>query len=354
MHTQIKELDFTGQNIYAGIDAHKNSWKVSIYSEEIYHKTFNQPPKPEVLYSYLSKHFPNGTYYSVYEAGFCGFWIHDRLQSLGINNIVVNPADVPTRHKEKNNKTDKVDSRKIARSLQNNELEPIYVPSRQSLEDRSLIRFRYNITTDLTRCKNRIKSILNFYGIEIPCELDKRSQKYFSWLDNVELHHESGTDTLKLLLQEYLNLRKIQLDTTTKIRHLSKTDKYSKNIKWLTSIPGIGVVTAMIILTEIDSISRFSNLDKLCSFIGLVPIVHSSGDKEIIGGITKRGNTHLKKCLVESAWMAIRSDIALMMNFKDYCKRMEPNKAIIKITRKLVNRIRFVLKNETEYRKAII
>ena len=92
----------------------------------------------------------------------------------------------------------------------------------------------------------------------------------------------------------------------------------------------------------------------MSAFSGICTIVHSSGDKEIIGGITRRGNTHLKKCLVESAWMAIRSDIALMMNFKDYCKRMEPNKAIIKITRKLVNRIRFVLKNETEYRKDII
>jgi transposase len=350
----MRTLDFTNEPIYIGVDVHKKSWNVSIMLNGITHKTFTQPPKPDILSNYLNKNFPGGNYICAYEAGFCGFWIQHDLEKKGVKCIVINPADVPTKHKEKNNKTDKVDSRKIARSLQNNELEPIYVPSRQSLEDRSLIRFRYNITTDLTRCKNRIKSILNFYGIEIPRELDKRSQKYFSWLDNVELHHESGTDTLKLLLQEYLNLRKIQLDTTTKIRHLSKIDKYSKNIKWLTSIPGIGIITAMIILTEIDSISRFSNLDKLCSFIGLVPIVHSSGDKEIIGGITRRGNTHLKKCLVESAWMAIRSDIALMMNFKDYCKRMEPNKAIIKITRKLVNRIRFVLKNKTEYKKKIL
>jgi len=62
MHTQIKDLDFTGQNIYAGIDTHKKSWKVSIYTDVIYHKTFNQPPKPEVLFHYLTKHFPNGTF----------------------------------------------------------------------------------------------------------------------------------------------------------------------------------------------------------------------------------------------------------------------------------------------------
>lgn len=346
----MRTLDFTNEPIYVGIDVHKKSWNVSIMLNGITHKTFSQPPKPDILNNYLHKNFPGGDYFCAYEAGFCGFWIQHDLEKKGVKCIIINPADVPTKHKEKNNKTDKVDSRKIARSLQNNELEPIYVPSRQSLEDRSLVRFRYNITTDLTRCKNRIKSVLNFYGIEIPPELDRRSQRYYDWLDQVELNHESGTATLKLLLQEYLNLRKIQLDTTTKIRHLSKTDKYSKNVKLLTSIPGIGIVTAMIILTEIDSIIRFNSLDKLCSFIGLVPKVHSSGDKESIGGITNRGNKNLKKCLVESAWMALRSDTALMMNYKEYCKRMEPNKAIIKITRKLVNRIRFVLKNQTEYK----
>ena len=93
MQTKVKELDFTGQNLYAGIDVHKKSWQVSLFSEALFHKTFNQPPKPEVLHGYLTKHFPNGSYYSVYEAGFCGFWIHEQLQSLGINNIVVNPAE---------------------------------------------------------------------------------------------------------------------------------------------------------------------------------------------------------------------------------------------------------------------
>lgn len=350
----MRTLDFTDEPIYVGIDVHKKSWSVSIMLNGITHKTFSQPPKPDILNNYLRKHFPGGDYICAYEAGFCGFWIQQDLEKKGVKCIIINPADVPTKHKEKNNKTDKVDSKKIARSLQNNELESIYVPSRQSLEDRSLIRFRYSITADLTRCKNRIKSVLNFYGIEIPSEFDNRSQRYYSWLEHVELSHKSGTDTLNLLLQEYLNLRKIQLDTTKKIRYLSKTEKYSHNVKLLTSIPGIGIITAMIILTEIDSIDRFSNLDRLCSFIGLVPKVHSSGEKEMISGITRRGNTYLKKCLVESAWMAIRLDTALLMNYKEYCKRMEPNKAIIKITRKLVNRIRFVLKNQTEYCKNII
>ena len=99
----------------------------------------------------------------MYEAGFCGFWIHERLTALGIDNIVVNPADVPT-------KTDTVDSGKLARSLRANELKGIYTPDSVSLEMRSLIRLKNSITKDTTRQKNRIKSQLRCLGIGIPQE----------------------------------------------------------------------------------------------------------------------------------------------------------------------------------------
>ena len=100
MLQQRNELDFNGQNIYVGIDVHLKSWTVTILTETQPHKTFSQPPKPEVLAGYLEKHFPNGSYHSAYEAGFSGFWAHYRLMSLGIKNIVINPADVPTTQKE--------------------------------------------------------------------------------------------------------------------------------------------------------------------------------------------------------------------------------------------------------------
>lgn len=101
MQTQSTALDFKGQNIFVGFDVHLKSWKVTIMSEEIVHKTFVQPPNPELLHQYLQKNFPGASYYSAYEAGFCGYWIHNRLSDLGIHSIVVNPADVPTTNKEK-------------------------------------------------------------------------------------------------------------------------------------------------------------------------------------------------------------------------------------------------------------
>jgi transposase len=112
---QINELDFKGQNIYVGIDVHLKSWSVTVLSEHSVQKRFSQNPDAESFHRYLTGNYPGAHYHSVYEAGFCGFWIHRRLVELGINNIVVNPADVPTMGKEKLQKTDTVDCGKLAR-----------------------------------------------------------------------------------------------------------------------------------------------------------------------------------------------------------------------------------------------
>ena len=87
MQTQNYKLNFAGQNIYVGFDAHKKDWKVTILHEKIVCKTFAQPPDPDILVSYFQKNYPGANYYSAYEARYCGFWIHKRLTALGVNNI---------------------------------------------------------------------------------------------------------------------------------------------------------------------------------------------------------------------------------------------------------------------------
>ena len=353
MQTQIRNLDFTGQNIYAGIDVHKKSWKVSVYSEELYHKTFNQPPKPEVLHHYLEKHFPKGTYYSVYEAGFCGFWIHDQLQSLGVNNIVVNAADVPTTDKEKKRKTDKVDSSKLARHLRNGDLDPIYTHKRNVLEDRQLLRTRSMLVKELTRYKNRVKSDLHFFGIEIPEELNKNrsywSKRFLKWLSSLEFQQSTGTDSFKVLIDQAITLRQHLLEVNKKVRALSKSKYYQKRVALLISIPGISLTTAMVILTEIDDIHRFANREKLRSYVGLTPTSHASGDKDIHGEMINRGNKFLKSVVMESAWVAARVDPVLHLKYIGYCKRMKKNKAIVRIACTLLDIVNYVLRNEKPY-----
>ncbi len=358
MQTQVKELDFTGQNIFAGIDVHKKNWQVSVFSERLFHKTFNQPPKPEILHGYLTKHFPNGTYYSVYEAGFSGFWIHEKLQSLGINNIVVNPADVPTTNKEKKRKTDKVDSNKLARQLRNRDLEAIYTHNRKVLEDRNLLRMRRTLVKDLTRNKNRVKADLYFFGIEIPEQFTKNpsywSKRFIGWLEEHKEHQQwTGAASFRILIDQVKSLRSQLLEVNKKVRALSKEDYYQKRVDLLGSIYGVGIVSSMTILTEIDDIHRFANLEKLRSYVGLTPTSHSSGDKDFHGEMINRGNKFLKSVIFESAWIAARQDPVLHMNYINYCKRMKPNKAIVRIACKLLDRVRYVLKNEVPYKNGI-
>ena len=354
MQAQIKKLDFTGQNIFAGLDVHLKQWTVTIRTETISHKTFSQPPKPEVLYNYLTKNFPGGTYYSAYEAGFCGFWIHNKLKSYGINSMIVNAADIPTTDKEKKLKADPRDSRKIARSLVNGDLEPIFVPSIKSIEDRTLLRTRSSLVKDITRLKNRIKSFLYFYGIEFPEVFSKSdshwSMKFMKWLEEINFTEKSGKDSFAILISEVKNLRSALLQANRLIRDLSKTEAYNTNVFLLRTIPWIGIITSLTILTELETLTRFSNFDKLCGYIGLVPSTKSSGDKEIIGEITSRGHSVLRSAIIESSWVATRLDPALMLSYNEYCKRMEPNKAIIRIARKILNRIRYVLKNKQPYK----
>lgn len=344
-------LDWLGQYVFVAIDVHKRSWVVAIVTEQADFKTFTQPPDVKLLVNYLHRHFPNATYHCVYEAGYCGYWICDELRAFGIDCIVINPADVPTMDKERKHKTNKVDARKLARSLRNGELVPLYVPSRAALEDRTLVRLRHMFVSKQTRCKNQIKALLSFYGVTLPEDLTDRywSARYVAWVESLCLQSLSGTHALKTLLDELAHLRKNILDTTRAICALARTEPYASNVLYLTTISGISTLVAMILLTEIITVDRFRSLDDLACFVGLVPGERSSGDERTMTGMTERKNRFLRWILTESAWVAIRHDESLALAFNTLSRRMPKNQAIVRIARKLLNRVRFVLKHQQPY-----
>jgi transposase len=359
MREQINELNFSGQNIYAGIDVHLRSWTVTVLSEHTHHKTFSQPASPDKLAAYLQRNFPGGRYHSVYEAGFSGFWTHYRLESMGIKNIVVNAADVAGTQKEKLQKDDAVDSRKLARGLRSGDLSGIHIPCISTMEDRSLVRARSILVKDMSRFKQRIKSHLYFYGIRFPDEFERSgthwSRRFMEWLKEDVIRRENcGSQALEVLIAEAEQQRKLLLEVTRKIRSLSNGSKYADRVRLLRTIPGIGFVTSISLLTEFEDINRFPNTDHLAAYVGLVPNRHNSGEKENTGEMTFRGHQMLRSYLIESAWIAARLDPALNHCFNTCCRRMEPNKAIIKIARKLLNRIYFVLKNGKEYVSSVV
>jgi len=358
MQSKVKKLSFKGQNIYIGIDVHLKSWVVTIMAEDIVYKTFSINPEAKELSKYLRNNFPDGNYYSVYEAGFCGFSVHRELEKNKIKNIIVNPADIPTTDKDKRQKEDKRDSRKLSKALKNGELEGIYVLSREVEELRSLVRYRKTIVKELSRHKNRIKSILKLYGIAIPVELNTASKywslRFIKWLKIIETSTSQGSLVLQETIDTAEHLRGKLLKINKEFRLLNKDSQYAETINLLKSVPGIGIIAALTFISELETIKRFKNLDKLCSYVGLIPSTNSSGEKEKVGRITRRSNKSLRSLLIESAWVAIRQDPALLMKYNELKIRMKPNEAIIRIAKKLLNRIRYVLKNEQEYVNTIV
>jgi len=338
---------FQDQTLFIGIDVHKKSWTVSIMGEYNEHKTFTQPAEASTLQQYLQKNFPGAKYKAVYEAGFSGFHTYTDLRSLGVDCIVVNPADVPTNDKDKKRKSDPVDSKKLARSLRAGELTCIHVPAEELLKDRSILRYRNKLVRDQTRCKNRIKSHLLFYGISIPLEYDNStwSNEFMVWLNE-----KARTDiNLSMLLEQLANTKQLIRKANKEVGKLSKLEKYKSTIELLQTIPGIGRLTAVTIALELDDINRFSSFDKLCAYVGLVPNTHTSGEAEKVGNITGRANNQIRSYLIEASWIVVRKDPEMMGAFTKLCKRMKKNEAIVRIAKKMLSRIKAVLTTRKPY-----
>jgi len=351
MQTQVtKKIDFKDKDLFIGLDVHKKSWSVTILVEGMEHRTFTQPPDPVILYNYLQKMFPGGSYHSAYEAGFCGYGIHRELNTLGIKNIVLNAADIPSSQKDKLEKRDPVDSRKIARGLEKGLLRAIHIFDRNQEELRSLNRTRFYLMRDLRRSKNRIKSFLYYYGISIPPDYDNNlwTLKYIGWLKQIEMKTLSGLEALENLISSYEYNRAQILTLSRQIRVRIK--EYDNELyTLLKTIPGIGPLTSSALITELGDINRFPHIDQLSSFVGLIPSVKQSGESSYTGGITFRCNSYLRTLLIESSWQAIRQDPALMQYYHEHLINNKGQKVIIKVARKLLNRIRYVMKNRQPY-----
>jgi len=357
MHRQYSHSNFSGQDVFVGIDMARKKWQIAIYLGDAFHKSFPVDPSAKAVEHYLLRTFPGARYHSVYEAGYFGYQAHHDLVSLGIDNMIVNPADVPTSDKHRRTKNDRVDANKLGRELLKGGLRPLYIPERVAIEDRALVRMRSTFVRKQTRCKNQIKAALAFFGFPLPPEdIIERywSRAYIRWLEGLHFEHESGHQAFHTLLGELLSLRTTITELTRQIRHLAREDRYRSRVLLLCRIPGISMMGAMIFLTEIITLDRFKNLDRLASYVGLVPGEHSTGETEIDTGLTPRRNILLRYILIECAWIAQREDPALLAAFKEYCKRMPKNVAIIHIARKLLSRMRYVLKYNQPYVTGVI
>lgn len=353
---KVKELNFSGQRIFCGLDVHKKSWQVNIRTEDFELENFSQPPCVETLVRHLRNRYPGASYRIVYEAGFCGFSIQRSLKQVGLDCILVNPADVPSSDKEKKRKQDRIDARKLGRQLSAGSLTGIYIPGIEQEHARSLVRQRSRLVWDQTRSKNRIWHLLLFSGLQLNADTYNSywSKRFIAALQHLTCPTEALRQTLNLAIEEYLQIRKLLGEATRQVRLLSARKDIAPILNVLLSIPGIGLVNAMIIITELQDMKRFETLDLLCSYVGIVPDTASSGETQSVKGITHRSNHYLRPAIVESSWAIIRKDPAMLMLYSNYCKRMESNKAIIKIARHLLSRIRYLWNTGLTYECAIV
>jgi len=350
--TQVKKLDFSGTTIFCGIDVHKKSWRVNVQDSEFELEDFSQNADVVLLHKHLKAKYPGASFKLCYEAGFSGFSAQRWLSEQGMDCRVVNAADVATSDKEKRQKNDKVDARKLCEHLQSKKVRGIYIPALHWEHGRSLVRARGRIVSNQTRCKNRIWQLLHFSGLSLPKGYmagQYWSNRFIKELEAINCGSEELKTTLVLYIKDYQQTKTLLLEATRAIRKLCKQSMYTKDIFLLRSIPGIGEINAAIILFELQEVTRFKHFDHLCSYAGLVPDTSDSGETKRALGITNRSNNNLRTALVESSWSVIRKDPSMLMMYKKYCRRMEKNKAIIRIAKHLLSRINYVLKNEKEY-----
>lgn len=359
MRKKINNKTFEGQTIYAGIDVHKKSWKVTLRSEHHHLKTFSQDPDADTLVRYLHRHYTGADYKMVYEAGFSGFGACRKFLKHGVECNVVHPMDIPKSNKDKQMKTDTVDSRKLCSLHFDVNQGYIHIPDEELEADRALLRQRYRIMKDVARTKNRVKALFFQLGIKLPKEYEGSASRnwtkaYLNWIASTEIREASARWTI----DRYVTIGKVlkaQLKECNKaVLRLSKKQRYNEDFQLLLSIPGVGRLTAMVFLLQLGDINRFKTLDKLCFYVGLVPRTYSSGDSQKTGKLVKRGRRELKIHLIESAWVAVRKDPALTSKFTELSRTMNKNKAIIRIARKMLSRIRYILKNKEPYQIGII
>ena len=352
--TKVNQLDFTGTTIFCGLDVHKVSWRVNLRDADLELKDFTQPADAALLHRHLTKNYPGAKYKAGYEAGFCGFGIQRQLTALGIECVLLNAADIPKGDKDRRQKNDKRDARCISQELCNKrDLKILYVPSPDWEQARTLVRNRQQQISDSTRCKCRIWHFLYFSSLPAPDKEETGqywSRKFIKKLEEMDCGGSTALKAaLQIKLQDFLNKRNLLLQSTRAIRQLYRQPAYWPVMELILSIPGIGEINAAVILFELQDISRFKTFDNLASYVGLVPDTGDSGNTKKNKGLTHRRNIYLRDALIESSWMLIKKDPAMLMKYKDYCKRMHKNKAIVKIARHLLARINHVLKNKTPY-----
>lgn len=342
-----KKRAVTDEELFVGVDLHKSKWHVTIRTCDVELFCGSIPGTWESLQRLLGRYQGNRIQV-VYEAGCFGFWLYDRLVGDGFECIVTPPSLVPQEYGNRV-KTDRRDSRKLSHLLAKGLLKRVWVPSEKERYHRQVIRRRRQLVRDRVRTQSRIKSELTFYGVFLPEAKGPWTQIYLTNLQRIRFGDRWIQESFKHLLEEYEFLTGLINKQTQLLRDLSKKSLYRERVKILTSIPGVGLITAMEILLELQDVSRFRRADQLAAYVGLTPSQYTSADKVRMGRITGTGKDSVRTALVECSWWLIRKDKTVQSKYERIKARSGAKRAIVAVARILLLRIRRMLLDVQPY-----
>jgi transposase len=350
MKTQITALP----KLFIGIDIHKRSWKVHCSTDLFSGKSFSMPPEPSKLKDYVDKHFPCHLVSTAYEAGCCGYYAHRCFVSYGWESLVVNPADIHRKGKERYTKTDRIDAQLISRELKDGRLTSIHVPDPHREALRSLFRRRNDLVKDFRRVKSYIKMQLLYFGIKIPEQYDNDhwSHDFRNWVDKIVFEYPIAKESLDSRMRYFRFIdQEVRLVSNQLRAHCRK--HFKKDYYLLKSIPGIGGIVACGILSELGDLRRFNNIKHLSGYVGLAPGIYQSGASLKTTGITPRANRLIRSYFIEASWQAIRTDPVMQAYYRKHHGKNVKN-IIVKVARKLLSRTLAVIKTEIPYTIGVI
>lgn len=319
--------------LYIGVDVHKESYTVALYLNGAAAIDFNMSADNAKLLKLLQKVRP-AVRAVVYEAGPTGYSLARTLQRARLPIKVIAPSKTP-RQSARDSKTDRLDARTLAEYAAKGLLRSIAIPTRLQEADRQLIRTREQLVKKQSRSKLQIKSFLLQHGITQPPALRSWSNNAVNQLEQLQLP-KSLRFCLDLLIEQ-LKFIQIQLKTIRKqLKQAFDQARHARKVKLLQTHPGVGEVIARQFTAEIFDPKRFRNRGELAKYTGLAPTIIQSGQSLRDGPVTKTGRPQLRSNLIEASWIWIRRDPDAHRTFTRLMHNTgHKNKAITAMARRL-------------------
>jgi transposase len=291
-------FEFT--TVTVGLDVHARSIRLAaVRADELLEE--RTLPYDEEVVERLLRRWPGAR--CCYEAGPTGFGLYRHLVERGIDCSVIAPGLVPQRAGDRV-KTDPRDARKLARLLAGGLLEQIHVPSPELEAARDLVRAREDARLDRMRDRQRLSKFCLRRGRLLPTSAWTVTRRKWLGEQRFEFGAQQQTFDTYLHAVDLVDARIEQLERA--IRETAEQGPWRQSVARLRCLRGIDTLTALAVVAEIGDFGRFRTAAEFMAFVGLVPSERSSGERRRQGSITKVGNAHVRRLLVESAWHARR------------------------------------------------